>query len=99
MGVQIKCLDPSDVAPASVAARHVRGHFRDAVAIDSFVRQEGVSVLTMEIEHIDADALELSAQHSGIDVEPSPSTIRTIQDKYLQKVRGGVAGREARCMT
>ncbi len=38
----------------------------------------------VEIEHVDADALENVAK-KGMKVEPSPWTIRTIQDKFLQK--------------
>lgn len=41
--------------------------------------QEGVSVLTTEIEHIDADAVEAAAKAAGLDFEPTPHTIRIIQ--------------------
>jgi phosphoribosylaminoimidazole carboxylase len=75
MGVKLKCLDPADEAPAAVAATHVKGHFRDAAAIQQFV-SGGVDVLTVEIEHIDADALEEAARTSGISIQPTPSTIR-----------------------
>lgn len=40
---------------------------------------EGVDVLTVEIEHIDADALDTVAAELGLDVEPTPSTLRLIQ--------------------
>lgn len=86
LGVSLKCLDPAESAPAAVAATHVRGHFRDAAAIQGFVSSQGVDVLTMEIEHIDADALEEAARNNNLDVEPTPGTIRLIQDKYQQKV-------------
>ena len=75
MGVKLKCLDPADDAPAAVAATHVKGHFRDAAAIQNFV-SGGVDVLTVEIEHVDADALEEAARSSGISIQPTPSTIR-----------------------
>ena len=44
-----------------------------------FCRQfaKGVDVLTVEIEHIDADALEEAAQ--DVTVEPQPGTLRIIQ--------------------
>lgn len=83
MGVQMKVLDPSDEAPAAVAAHHTQGHFRDAVAIQKFA--EGVDVLTVEIEHIDAEALQQAAEQRGIDAEPTPHTLRIIQDKFVQK--------------
>jgi hypothetical protein len=84
MGVSMRCLDPAEDAPAAVAARHDVGHFRDAEAISKFAST--VDVLTVEIEHIDADALERAAAASGVDVEPTPNTIRIIQ------VWGGCAG-------
>jgi len=40
---------------------------------------QGVDVLTVEIEHIDASALEEVMQEFGIDVEPTPATLRLIQ--------------------
>ncbi|CAN1729383.1 Phosphoribosylaminoimidazole carboxylase, chloroplastic (Fragment) [Linum perenne] len=42
-------------------------------------------VLTVEIEHVDVATLE-RLEHQGVDCQPKASTIRTIQDKYLQKV-------------
>lgn len=85
----MKCLDPTDNAPAAVAATHVKGHFRDADAISNFVRGEGVDVLTMEIEHINAEALEQAARESQLDVEPTPGTI-----KVGREGEGGAGGRE-----
>eukprot|EP00878_Enallax_costatus_P018872 GHUV01019895.1.p1 GENE.GHUV01019895.1~~GHUV01019895.1.p1 ORF type:complete len:545 (+),score=113.92 GHUV01019895.1:191-1825(+) len=84
MGVAVKFLDPAENAPAAVAAQQTVGHFRDAAAIGAFAA--GCDVLTVEIEHIDADAMEEAARSSGVDVEPTPSTLRTIQDKYAQKL-------------
>lgn len=69
----MKVLDPSDDAPAAVAAIHEVGHFRDEAAISQFAKS--VDVLTVEIEHVDADALERYAQEYGIDVEPTPNTV------------------------
>ncbi|QQS18127.1 5-(carboxyamino)imidazole ribonucleotide synthase [Candidatus Saccharibacteria bacterium] len=40
--------------------------------------------ITVEIEHLDADALA-KIEQSGAVINPSPSTIRLIQDKYAQK--------------
>ncbi|KAI8852667.1 ATP-grasp domain-containing protein [Chytridium lagenaria] len=44
------------------------------------------SILTVEIEHVDVNALIKARETYGIPVYPSPETIRTIQDKYVQKV-------------
>ncbi|CAN1247101.1 Phosphoribosylaminoimidazole carboxylase, chloroplastic (Fragment) [Linum grandiflorum] len=42
-------------------------------------------VLTVEIEHVDVATMERLEQQ-GVDCQPKASTIRIIQDKYLQKV-------------
>ncbi|KAI8474941.1 MAG: eukaryotic-type phosphoribosylaminoimidazole carboxylase [Monoraphidium minutum] len=90
MGVSMRCLDPADDAPAAIAADHEVGHFRDAAAISKFAAT--VDVLTVEIEHIDADALEAASKAAGVDAEPTPATIRIIQDKYAQKRHFEAAG-------
>jgi phosphoribosylaminoimidazole carboxylase len=77
MGVSVKFLDPAEQAAAAVAAQQTVGHFRDAQAITAFAT--GCDVLTVEIEHINADAMEAAGQVSGVDVEPTPSTLRIIQ--------------------
>ena len=38
-----------------------------------------MDVLTVEIEHVDVDALESAAQQFKLDVEPTPHTLRLIQ--------------------
>ncbi|KAK3718016.1 hypothetical protein LTR37_005442 [Vermiconidia calcicola] len=60
---------------------HVDGSFKDAEAIKKLAAQS--DVLTVEIEHVDTYMLEDVAKTA--DVQPSWKTIRTIQDKYLQK--------------
>ncbi|KAG2445813.1 hypothetical protein HXX76_000417 [Chlamydomonas incerta] len=92
LGVRMKCLDPTPDAPAAVAAEHMEGHFRDAAAIEDFVKSKGVDVLTMEIEHINTDALMQAAKDVKVDIEPSPQTIRIIQDKFAQKQHFAAAG-------
>ena len=36
-------------------------------------------MLTTEIEHINADAVETAARDNGLEMEPTPHTIRIIQ--------------------
>jgi phosphoribosylaminoimidazole carboxylase len=84
LGVTMRCLDPTPGAPAAVAARQTVGSFRDPEAVAAFCAG-GVDVLTVEIEHVDADALAAAAARSGADVEPTPATVALIQDKYAQK--------------
>ena len=38
----------------------------------------------MEIEHIDAGALELVKEELNIDVEPTPATLRLIQVTFFK---------------
>ena len=58
-------------------ALQVLGSFRDADAVRAFAAD--VDVLTVEIEHVDADAMDTVVNMVGCDVEPTPSTLRTIQ--------------------
>ena len=44
-----------------------------------------VDVLTVEIEHVDVDALETAAAQFSLDVEPTPHTLRLIQ--VLQMIK------------
>ncbi|KAI5057318.1 hypothetical protein GOP47_0027333 [Adiantum capillus-veneris] len=92
LGLKIAVLDPEKECPASsLAYKHVVGSFRDTNAVREFAKECGV--LTVEIEHVDVETLE-ELEAEGVDIEPKPSTIRIIQDKYLQKVhfsRHGVA--------
>ncbi|XP_059628506.1 phosphoribosylaminoimidazole carboxylase, chloroplastic isoform X2 [Cornus florida] len=48
-------------------------------------RKVRCGVLTVEIEHVDVATLE-KLEQQGVDCQPKASTIRIIQDKYLQKV-------------
>lgn len=91
LGLRIRVLDPTPDCPAStVGAEQVQGSFRDPESIRAF--SQGVDMLTVEIEHVDADALESAARAAGIEVHPSPAVLRVIQDKWAQKRHFGAAG-------
>ena len=62
---------------------HVDGSFSDPDAIMKLA--EKCDILTAEIEHVDTKTLETLLDQKKVIVQPSPLTIRTIQDKYLQK--------------
>jgi phosphoribosylaminoimidazole carboxylase len=68
------------LAPATPHLAHIDGSFTDPTKIRELAAK--VDVLTVEIEHIDVDVLE----EVEVEVHPAPSTIRTIQDKFRQKV-------------
>ena len=48
-------------------------------------------MLTVEIEHVDVDALETAAEQFSLDVEPTPHTLRLIQVPRLTESIGGPA--------
>ncbi|CAK9187649.1 unnamed protein product [Ilex paraguariensis] len=84
MGIKVIVLDPMENCPASVLAHyHMVGSYDDSAAVEEFAKRCGV--LTVEIEHVDAATLE-KLEQQGVDCQPKASTIRIIQDKYLQKV-------------
>ncbi|XP_041022031.1 phosphoribosylaminoimidazole carboxylase, chloroplastic-like isoform X1 [Juglans microcarpa x Juglans regia] len=84
MAIKIMVLDPLENCPASALAYyHMVGSFDDSSTVQEFAKRCGV--LTVEIEHVDVATLEMLEQH-GVDCQPKASTIRIIQDKYLQKV-------------
>ncbi|KAK3170598.1 hypothetical protein OEA41_002679 [Lepraria neglecta] len=74
----------------------VDGSFADAQAIRKLASQ--CDVLTVEIEHVDTHVLEeleneSLSQGKNLEIQPSWQAIRTIQDKYLQKMlllEGGI---------
>ncbi|XP_078431893.1 phosphoribosylaminoimidazole carboxylase, putative / AIR carboxylase isoform X2 [Wolffia australiana] len=84
MAIKITTLDPLENCPASsLSYHHIVGSFDDGDAIRELAKRCGV--VTVEIEHVDAVTLE-KLEEQGIDCQPKASTIRVIQDKYLQKV-------------
>lgn len=84
MAIKVMVLDPLENCPASALSyEHVVGNFDDGTTVHNFAKRCGV--LTVEIEHVDVDTLE-KLEREGVDCQPKASTIRIIQDKYLQKV-------------
>jgi len=81
--IYISMLDPSSNAPcADIANTFVVGNFNDYQTVLDFGKT--VDVLTIEIEHVNIEALE-ALERMGKKVFPRPSALRTIQDKGLQK--------------
>ncbi|KAL6177911.1 hypothetical protein ACLB2K_049432 [Fragaria x ananassa] len=84
MAIKVMVLDPEESCPASkLAHHHMVGSFDDSATVQQFAKRCGV--LTVEIEHVDVETLE-KLEQQGVDCQPKASTIRIIQDKYLQKV-------------
>lgn len=81
--IHISVLDPSVNAPcADLANNFVVGNFNDYQTVLDFGKT--VDVLTIEIEHVNIEALE-ELGRLGKKVFPTPQALRTIQDKGLQK--------------
>ncbi len=76
-------LDGSKTFPAGPVVSHfVEGNFNNYKDVYAFGKQ--VDVLTIEIEHVNTEAL-LKLESEGVKVHPSPSALNIIKDKGLQK--------------
>jgi 5-(carboxyamino)imidazole ribonucleotide synthase len=84
LGVDVVVLDPTPDCPAAAVARdQIVGGFDDAEAFAELA--DRVDALTFEIELADPDLLERVGEAAGAPVHPSPDTLRTIEDKLVQK--------------
>lgn len=83
LGFKVVVVDPTPNCPAAqVGAEQITADLYDEMALQELAAR--ADYLTVEIEHLDATALETLVE-TGIKVNPAPSTIRLIQDKFLQK--------------
>lgn len=91
LGYQVTVVEASPDCPATKAgANQIIGGLKDADAIRQLAGQ--TDVVTWEIEHIDTGVLK-DLDEEGYNVQPSPSTLSVIQDKFTQKqmlVRAGL---------
>ncbi|PSP77724.1 5-(carboxyamino)imidazole ribonucleotide synthase [Halobacteriales archaeon QS_1_68_20] len=84
LGIDLVVVDPTPKCPASAVARdHVVADFDDPDGVDELAAR--ADYLTYEIELADPDVLERASEDHGVPVHPSPETLRTIQDKLVQK--------------
>ncbi|KAI7890650.1 phosphoribosylaminoimidazole carboxylase [Mucor mucedo] len=86
LNLSVTILDSPTDSPAKQiesTQQHIQGAFNDPAKIRELASQ--VDVLTVEIEHVDADVLAELETSSKIRVCPSAFTVKTIQDKYNQK--------------
>ena len=81
--VDVHVLDPDPDAPCrDIAHSFTNGSFKDYDNVLAFGK--GMDVVTIEIEHVNVDALE-ELEKLGVKVYPQPNVIRLIQDKGAQK--------------
>ncbi len=84
LGLEVVFTDPTPDAPANhVAREQIVAEFDDEEGLKKLA--ERADVLTYDIELADPDAVERAADEHGVPVHPHPDTLRTIQDKYVQK--------------
>ena len=75
-------LDPTPNCPAAqVGAEQIIGDFKDRKAIEELAEKS--DIITYEIESGDSDVLK--SVEVNAEINPSPETLRIIQDKFLQK--------------
>jgi 5-(carboxyamino)imidazole ribonucleotide synthase len=81
--VETWALDASRSFPTGPVSSHfVEGNFKNYDDVYAFGKQ--VDVLTIEIEHVNTEAL-LRLEAEGLRVHPSPAALNIIKDKGLQK--------------
>ncbi|MDA8595891.1 5-(carboxyamino)imidazole ribonucleotide synthase [Flavobacteriaceae bacterium] len=81
--VQTYIMDANPDAPCkNYCDTFIQGNLMDYDAVYEFGKQ--VDLLTIEIEHINIDALE-QLEKEGLQVFPQPHVLRTIQHKGIQK--------------
>jgi 5-(carboxyamino)imidazole ribonucleotide synthase len=84
LGVEVVVLDPTPDCPASPVARdQIVGDFDDENGVRELAAR--TDYLTYEIELADPDLLEAVVEEYDVPVNPDPQTLRTIQDKLVQK--------------
>jgi len=82
--IYTKVMDPSREAPCRVGCDHfVTGDLMDYDTVVKFGKD--VDLLTIEIENVNTEALR-HLEKAGVEVYPSSSTLRTIQNKAGQKL-------------
>lgn len=75
-------LDPAKDAPCANISYFTQGNFNDYKDVLEFGK--GKDIISIEIEHVNVDAL-FELENQGVKVIPSPTIIKTIQQKILQK--------------
>lgn len=82
--IKTKVMDPSADAPCRFGSNEfVQGDLLDYETVVSF--GEGLDLLTVEIENVNADALK-TLEESGVKVYPGSKTLGVIQNKATQKL-------------
>lgn len=87
LNVKTVILEKGEDSPAkqiNASSKHIDGSFTDPDAIMELAKQ--CDVLTVEIEHVDTEALKKVRDVTGVEIHPTPETLELIKDKYNQKL-------------
>lgn len=83
LNIPVHTIDPDAGAPCkAISHSFTHGSLQDYNTVYAFGKT--VDLLTIEIEHVNVDALE-TLEKEGLPVFPQPAVLRIIQDKGLQK--------------
>ena len=86
LGIKFVVVDPNpNCSCAGIANVFVCAKLTDADAIVKAAKDNKCTHATIEIEHVNPDALK-ALEEMGLQVAVSSEALQTIQDKYLQKV-------------
>jgi 5-(carboxyamino)imidazole ribonucleotide synthase len=82
--LNVEVMDPDPKAPARLFCRNFyQGDFSSEEDVLDFGKNK--DILTIEIEHVNADALTKLTEQ-GVKIFPHPEVLKTVQDKGLQKM-------------
>lgn len=82
MGLQVAIIENGEASPAGVMTKHeFPNGWADRKQLDAFI--EVSDIITLENEFVDPDILDYIAERRY--VYPTPSTMRLVQDKLIQK--------------
>ncbi len=86
LNIKTIILEAGESSPAkqiNANGEHIDGSFNNIEDIRKLASK--CDVLTVEIEHVDTEALKKIQKETGVKIYPSPETIEIIKDKYRQK--------------
>jgi len=81
LGVHCSFLEPGDDPPAAAVGPVERASFGDLAALLALAQRS--DVLTVELEHVDVDALRWLGE--AVRIRPAPAAIAVTQDRLLEK--------------
>lgn len=85
LGFKVIALEPAKTCVAAQAgAENIDADLKDPKAIRELVKRS--DFVTVEIEHMNTDALAKASAKSSAKIRPSAQTLQIIEDKYGQKL-------------